>query len=314
MTELRGQRGPSQWAKNSAWRTELLFAAPIVALVLYLFYTWFAISDRYLIFLYFHDMGPGFDTAPFGWVTASRYWMSGLVAAGAVMVANTAANLVLGRAARGYRAPVWWRLWLLCAAPLGVAIPTIVMTVNDPVLPPVHAAQVTAALLAGLAVALAPGQRAAEAPTGCGLLLVDGLALALVLVALAAVGDLPRWLARGSTAAIYAFFGMLAAGAAGLLAMTMLYGWRRRTAVPGARHLLLAGLGVAYLFLPLCHHLFFCTDRGSWADPGYFAYIPDADNYFARDIVPQIAVWAAVALVALGVTRLRLWLRRRLER
>jgi len=311
MAEIRWQSGPSRWATFRAWRTELLFAAPIVMLVLYLFFTWFAICDRYLIFLYFHDMGPGFDTAPFGWVTASRYWMSGLVAAGAVMVSYVAANLVLGRTVRGYRAPVWGRVWLLCAAPLGVAIPAIVMTANDPVLPPVHAAQVTAALLVGLAVALAPGRRAADAPAGCGLLLADGLALALMLVALAAVDDLPRWLARGSTAAIYAFFGMLAAGAAGLLAMTMLYGWRRRTAVPGAPHLFLAGLGVAYLFLPLCHHLFFCQDSGRWADPGYFGYIPDADNYFGRDVVLQIGVWTVVALVALGVTRLRLWLRRR---
>jgi hypothetical protein len=39
--------------------------------------------------------------------------------------------------------------------------------------------------------------------------------------------------------------------------------------------------------------------------PDYFAYIPDADNYFARSALLQIGVWLAVALIALGLTRLR---------
>jgi hypothetical protein len=63
-----------------AWLLELCFAVPIVAFVIYVFYTWFAVRNRHLILLYSPDIGPGFDTTPFGWVTASRYWMSGLVA------------------------------------------------------------------------------------------------------------------------------------------------------------------------------------------------------------------------------------------
>jgi hypothetical protein len=94
----------------NSWLIELSFAVPIVAGMGFLFYRWYAVRDRYFIFLYYHDMGAGFDTSPFGWVTAGRYRMSALVASGAVMVPYLALNLILGRAIKGYRAPVWWRL------------------------------------------------------------------------------------------------------------------------------------------------------------------------------------------------------------
>jgi hypothetical protein len=73
---------------------------------------------------------------------------------------------------------------------------------------------------------------------------------------------------------------------------------------------LAAGFGVAYLFFPLYHHLCWCKDDGSWLDPDYFGYIPDADNYFASSLLFQIGVWIGVALLVAGITRLRLWLGR----
>jgi hypothetical protein len=169
-----------------------------------LFYVWFAVLDRYFVFLYYHEMGAGFDTTPFGWVTAGRYWMSGLVASGAVMVLYTAVVFVLGRAIRTYRAPAWWRLWIACAIPLSFAIPGIVMTVNEPVMPPVVAVQITAVTLAGLALAVMPGQAAARRPAACVLLIVDGFALASLLLSLIRFESYPRWLARGSTGFIFA--------------------------------------------------------------------------------------------------------------
>jgi hypothetical protein len=293
------------------WRVELLFAAPIVAFVIYLFYTWFAVRDRYLIFLYSHDMGPGFDTTPFGWVTVSRYWMSGLVASGAVMVPYIALNLVLGRVVKTFRAPKWWRLWILCAVPLLIVVPAIVMTVNDPVLPLVNAAQVTVVALIGLALAMALGRIAAKRPAAYILLMVDGFALACLLSSLASLEDYPRWLGRGSTGVIYRHLAVFAVGIVLLIIMTALYYWWRRTGIPSAAACFIAGLNIHYLFLPLYHHLCWCKDDGSWTDPDYFAYIPDADNYFARSALFQIGVWMAVALIAFGLTRLRPWLSRR---
>ena len=94
---------------------------PICLFVLGLFYYWFAVADRYAIFLYGHRT-PGIPLAqPFDAMTRSRYWMAGLVAAGAVMVIYTAFNWILGRLAirrgQNYRPPAWWRVWVCVRCP-----------------------------------------------------------------------------------------------------------------------------------------------------------------------------------------------------
>lgn len=305
MTTLRLKTKSTDLAGFKARQIELFFVIPIVAFVIYLFYTWFAVLDRYFIFLYFHDMGSGFDTTPFGWVTAGRYWMSGLVAGGAVMVPYIAINLVLGRVIKAFRAPEWWHLWILYAGPLIIAIPAIVMTVNDPVLPLANAAQVTAVTLIGLALAVMLGQIAAKRPGAYILLMIDGFALTCLLSALTSLEDYPRWLARGSTGVVYRHLAVLIVGIVLLLVLTAFYWWRRAE-IPETALCFIAAFNIHYLFLPLYHHLCWCKDEGSWTDPDYFAYIPSADNYFARSVLLQIGVWIAVALIAQGLTRLRL--------
>ena len=76
-----------------------LWQALLVSLlVLACFYYWFGIADRYIIFLYYHEMGPMVpDTSPFSAVTSSRYWMAGLVAGGIILVVNTAVIALFGR-------------------------------------------------------------------------------------------------------------------------------------------------------------------------------------------------------------------------
>ena len=94
--------------------------------------------------------------------------MAGLVAAGAVMVIYTVFNWTLGRLAirrgQNYRPPTWWRVWVLCALPLAIGIPAITMTRNTPTLPFGLAAACVIATLAGLALALLPGEWAARRP------------------------------------------------------------------------------------------------------------------------------------------------------
>lgn len=147
--------------------------------------------DRYGISLYFHDMGPGFDASPFGRVTSSRYWMAGLVAGGAVMVTYIGLHLVLGRVVRRFSAPDWRRVWLLTVLPLLVGIPAIVMTVNQPILPLANAAQVAAATLVALALALMLGRMAARQPLAYMLLLLDGFSLAGLQLFLITLEDFP---------------------------------------------------------------------------------------------------------------------------
>ena len=135
---------------------------PICLFVLGLFYYWFAVADRYAIFLYGHT-APGIPLAqPFDAMTRSRYWMAGLVAAGAVMVIYIVFNWFLGRLAirRGqhYRPPAWWRVWVLCALPLIIGIPAITMTRNTPTLPLGLAAACVVRDVGGPGAGAAPGR------------------------------------------------------------------------------------------------------------------------------------------------------------
>jgi hypothetical protein len=235
------------------------------------------------------------DTSPFSAVTSSRYWMSGLVAAGAVMVLYALANWVLGRLINDYRAPVWWRVWLLCALPLLIGIPLITMTMKQPTLRLANAAYTTLATLIGLALALLPGAMAAERPGGLAWLALDGVALMLMLTSAVGLQYMRRWLATGATWRVSMMVFVFAIGVLSLLGITGLRIWRR-TSVPSTPAVFTAGLCVAYLLMPLVHHLVYSD--------GYY-YITDSDNFFARNGALCLLAWLIAAALALGVTRLR---------
>ena len=280
-----------------SWRPAVLHALPAAPLVLGLFTYWFAVADRYVVFLYNHDMGPLYpDTSPFSRVTGSRYWMAGLVASGGVMVLYTAASWVLGRLSHGYRPPEWWRVWAVCALALVPGMLAITMMANQPTLPLRHATRVTLATLMGIALAVSPGKMAAERPGELLWLAADGFGVALLsnLIHIEKVG---RWLTRGGTLWVWMMIVSLAAGVALLLALTGLRAWFRRP-TPGVDALLAAGACVAYLLLPLVHHVV-GTD-------GYY-YISDSDNFFAQGSVAQLITWSVIGVLVLGVT----WLRKR---
>jgi len=282
---------------TSPWPGAVLYAVPITALLLGLMYYWFAIADRYVIFLYYHDMGPLVpDTAPFSAVTASRYWMAGLVACGGVMVACTTINGAAGRVLSHYSAPAWWRVWAMCAVPLATGILAITMTANYPPLPFRNAASVTLATLVGLMLALMPGKMAAKRPGTFVLLAADGVGLMFILLFLINVEDLGSWIARGRMVYVHMtiaglIFGMFWLGAMSLVRVL----WAPKSRASGGA-LFLSGLCVSYLLMPLVHHVL-GTD-------GYF-YISDHDNFFAQNIPLQLATWAISAALAFGISKLR---------
>ncbi|MBP6787983.1 MAG: hypothetical protein KA170_10385 [Candidatus Promineofilum sp.] len=281
------------------WRP-LLDAALITLFVLALFFHWFGLANRYVLFLYGHS-APGIPlTQPFDAMTASRYWMSGLVAAGAVLLLYVAANWLGGRFAaqrgRSFGAPSPWSVWRLCALPLAVGIPLITMTVNAPTLPLSLAAAATATTLAGLAVGLPAGRWAAERPGDLLWLAADGLGLVPALVLLRAV-ELPgRGLSVSPVVAWGAAVAGLVAGAVWLGLLGFLRRRRRREA-PGAVTLFAAGLAHSYLLLPLAHYLL--------AGPPGGRYISDAANFFAVNPLIQLLTLAVAAALAAGATAVR---------
>lgn len=272
----------------------LLHAVPISLSLLGLFYYWFGVADRYMIFLYGH-----LGATPFDEITSGRYWMSGLVASGAVMAAYTVSNWLLGRIAAlrhlNYCAPTWWRVWILCASALVIGIPIITMSVNTPTLPPSNALMCMAVTVVGLAFALGPGSWAAERPWDLGWLVFDGVGLMPILLNLHVI-ELPE---RASVSANTAYLVAVSSTLGGLIwlgVMTGLRRWRQKLC-PRASALFVAGLCLSYLLMPLAHHLLL-TPRG-------YRYISASSNFFPRSIGVQLMVFIVAAILATGTTRVR---------
>jgi hypothetical protein len=276
------------------WKPAFLYAVPISLSVLGLFYYWYAVADRYAIFLYEH-----LGATPFDKITGSRYWMAGLVACGAVMCLYTITTWLLGQVAalqhQNYTPPTWWHVWLLSASPLIIGIPTITMTFNQPTLPFPYAIACLVTTLVGLAFALAPGSLAAQRPSDLGWLVLDGLGLMPALLLLRAI-ELPNRGLVGVPLAYIVAIGSILGGAVWLGTMTGLRAWRHRS-WPTASALFVAGLCLSYLLMPLVHHLFFT--------PRDYRYISTSSNFFAFNFGIQLMVFFVAGILAVGFTRLR---------
>lgn len=287
-------------SRPSTWRRPLLEATLISIVVLGLFYYWFGIADRYAVFLYGHAATNIPPAQPFDAMTSSRYWIAGLVAAGAVMVLYVTVNWLHGRICSRRRKPcttaTWWQVWVGCAIPIGLGIPAITMSVNSPTLPPALAAACVVATLLGLALALIPGQWAAERPLDLIWLAADGLGLMPALMLLRAVELPARGVSLSPAVGWFFAIGSIVAGALWLAGMSLLRLWRHKD-IPGTGSLLLAGLGLSYVLMPLIHHLL--------ATPPGYRYISTASNFFAFNVGIQILAVIVAAGLAVGVTSVR---------
>lgn len=286
--------------KHTTWRRPLGYAAAVSIVIFGLFYYWFGVANRYILFLYGHTANNISTTQPFDSHTASRHWMAGLVAAGIVLVLYTAASWLAGRIAarRGhsYEPPDWWRIWLLCVPLVGLGIPLMVMMVNTPTLPPSLAAACVVATLVGLAVALMPGRMAAERPDDLLWLAADGLGLVPPLLLLRVV-ELPGRGLSVSPAIVWTFaIGGTAVGFAWLVVMSLLRRWRRK-ATPGVGALVAAGLGLSFLMTPLLHYLV--------AGPPGYRYISNADNFLAHNLYLTLLSLVVTVGLAVVVTEAR---------
>ena len=275
-----------------------MHALPALGVISYLFYRWFVIADRHIIFLYYHPMGAGFDTTPFGRETASRYFMAGLVACGAVMSLYTAAGWLMGRLLKGYRGPDWQRVWALSAAVLLIGIPILTVAGNTPALRPLNVLQVTAFTLAGLGLALVVWRTAVRRARAFFWLALDGWGLFLVMGGVSSgLSNLGSWLARGRWEFVVAMGLMIGVGLAWLAVVTALRAWRR-TPVPSVLELVGAGLAVSYVLMPFVHHVYVIQSDG-------YAYITDSGNFFANTVPRQLGAWLIAGALVAGLSRLR---------
>ena len=276
------------------WHVAILHALLISVGVAGLFFYWFAVADRYAIFLYNH-----LNAGPFDPITVSRYLMAGPVASGFVLVIYVLGNWAAGRIAawRGtpYQPPHWWQVWSLCSLPLLLSVTVITATQNTPVLPWPLALACAGTTLTGLALALPPGSLAAVAPWRLAWLFAAGLGIAPVLL-LMRVLELSGLGLHVPPAGYVLAYGGMAAGAIWLLVVSRLARRFGRNPLPPVA-VFLAGAAIAWLLLPLAHYLFFT--------PAEFRYITAAGNFFAESLPVQALSVGVAGALAGQVTRIR---------
>jgi hypothetical protein len=257
--------------------------------LLALFYKWFALDDRYAVFLYEH-----LGATPFDAVTTSRYLMAGLVACGAVMLLYLTLNFALARLVANYRAPAWTRVWATSALPLGIGIIWITTTQNAPTLSLPLALACALTTIVGLAFALLPGALAAENPRALAWLALDGFGLIPTLTVVRGIEMAERGLSIGAPMLYALAVGSIVFGAVWLLGTSAVRA-RRRIATRSAPAIFIAGMCWSYLALPLAHYLF--------ATPANFKYITTASNFFAENIALQAVILVVAFLLTFGATQ-----------
>jgi hypothetical protein len=270
----------------------ILYTLPICLIILSLFYYWFAIADRSEVFLYYHNMGSRVpDTSPFSFVTASRYWMSGLVTSGFVLLIYFPVNFILFRGFKNYSPPSWKNISLISFPILVAGTFVITMTVNQPTPPFSHALKVTLATLAGLGIVLKTAELAGKKVLNLILYAADGFAIGFIMLTtsgwLSNLNYLPGW----RITFILITYGVCLFI---LVISAIIYVWRKIESSPNL--IFITALTIAYPFGTVFHYLV-GTD-------GHF-YITNSDNFFTKNIFLQIFVWIVGYLITLFLCRLR---------
>ncbi len=267
----------------------LFHTTSITLFLLALFYKWFALDDRYAVFLYEH-----LGATPFDAVTTSRYLIAGLVACGAAMLLYLTLNFALARLVANYRAPAWTRVWAASALPLGIGIIWITTTQNAPTLPLPLALACALTTIVGLAFALMPGALAAENPRALVWLALAGFGLVPTLTLVRGIEMANRGLSISAPMLYALALASIVFGALWLFGTSTVRA-RRRVATPSAPALFVAGLCWSYLTLPLAHHLF--------ATPANFKYITASTNFFAENAMLQVGIFLIGYALAFCATR-----------
>lgn len=281
------------------YKAGFLSATLLSALIIALFYYWFALANRYVIFLYYH-----LGATPFDYRTSSRYWMSGLVASGVILVGYGVANWLAGRLAglfyRKYKPPAWQLVWALCLIPVSAGIVLITTSVNNPTLPLPMAMLCAGVTVIGLAPALCTASMAAQRLSELAWLTVVGVGLTPCLLLLRAV-ELPATdLVTGNTAYIIAIGSTLAGIGWSIGAIWLQVRWRQEPCQGTAAGFLLTAVCISYLFLPLFHY---------WLlTPPTARYITVSANFFALSGQLQLVVVVTAVLIAIGLERLQWYL------
>jgi hypothetical protein len=275
-----------------SYRKTAPWAGLAISVMLGLFYYWFAIANRYVVFLYEH-LGAG----PFQEPNYSRHWMAGLVASGALLCVYALVGWCCVSLAaafhKTYLLPSWQHVWLLSAPPVAIGIWAITTRCNFPTLPWPLSARCIIATWIGMALALWLADLIVQQTSEALWVILHGAGIVPILLLLRAV-ELPfHGLASPASAYLLGIAGLIVGVLWIAEAAHLRLAWQKPPLNPLS--IFCAGLGLSYVVLPFVHYLFLT--------PPNIRYISTAGNFFANSPVVQLLCWGIGALAAIVINK-----------
>ena len=277
---------------STQYRKAMPWVGLVISVMLGLFYYWFAIANRYVIFLYGH-LGAG----PFQEPNYSRHWMAGLVASGALLCVYAFGGWCCVSLAalfhKIYHLPSWQQVWSFSALPVAIGIWAITTRCNFPTLPwPLSARCIIAAWI-GMALALWLADLIVHQTLEALWVILHGAGVVPILLLVRAVELPSHGLASPASAYLLAIAGLTV----GILWIAGVA--RLRLALQKSPldpfSIFCAGLGLSYVVLPFAHYLLLT--------PPNIRYISAAGNFFAISPVVQLLCWGIGALVVVVMNK-----------
>lgn len=272
------------------YRKTIPWVGLVISVMLGLFSYWFAIANRYTVFLYEH-LGAG----PFQEPNYSRHWMAGLVASGVLLCVYALGGGCSVRLAaafhKTYHLPSWHHVWLMSALPVAIGVWAITTRCNFPTLPWPLSARCIIAAWAGMALALWLADLIVHQTSEALWVIVHGAGVVPILLLLRAVELPSHGLASPASAYRLGIAGLIV-GVFWMAGVTRLRLARRKSPLPPLS-IFCAGLGLSYVVLPLVHYLFLT--------PPNIRYISTAGNFFAMSPVVQLLCWGIGALAVFAI-------------
>lgn len=264
----------------------ILWSLIISIFLIALYYFWYIIADRNILFLYWH-MGYG----PFGAFTIGRYLMSGLVASGFVFWGYLLLFYTIKKLYKTNKLPQWQTVWEYIIVISAIPLFIIIHIMGNPPLPLLLSLGVLVFLYAGIGIVLWSSHKIhANFKKSIWTMLQSITILPLFVLPLYITYYLkknPENIAGLIIPVVYFFIGSLLFS---LIINVLLRRFKKTSGT--AQDIFFFAMLFFYILLPLFHYIFL--------GPTLFSYITDSGNFFAHNLFIQaIGLLSAYVVAAL---------------
>ncbi len=254
-------------------KKSIISALSITVFLLLLYYFWYMIADREILFLYWHL---GYE--PFSEQTIGRYFMSGLVASGFLFWGYTIIQCMVKKRYAKYKLPQWSTVWEYTIYISAIPLFIILNILGNPPIPLMISIGVLGFLYIGVGIVLWSSDTILKNVKKSMRTITQSITIVpLFILPLYLTYHLkknPGNIFNITLPTVLFFIGSLLFS---LAIQYILKRLKKQTGTPN--EIFFFALLLFYIFLPLVHYIFM--------GPTLFSYITDSSNFFSNNVFIQ---------------------------